>query len=61
MGEAYSKEVMRNAYKILDRKFEGKGPFWGLRHKWEDNIEIQLTEKVYEDVDWVHVAQDLTH
>jgi hypothetical protein len=40
--------------------------FWienltGLRHKWEDNIEIQLTEKVYEDADWVHVAQDLTH
>jgi hypothetical protein len=29
---------MRNAYKILVRKPEGKKPFGRSRNKWEDNI-----------------------
>jgi hypothetical protein len=35
---------MRNAYKILVRKPEGKRPFGRPRHKWEDNIRMDLRE-----------------
>jgi len=33
---------MRNAYKILVRKSEGKRPFRKLRHRWEENIGMNL-------------------
>jgi hypothetical protein len=29
---------IRNAYKMLIRNSEGKGPFGIPRHRWEDNI-----------------------
>jgi len=35
---------MRNAYKILVRKPEGKRPFGRLRHRWEDNIRMDRRE-----------------
>jgi hypothetical protein len=49
---------MRNAYKILVKQPEGKRPLWQPRHKWENNIKMDLTEIVCEDVDWIHLAQD---
>jgi hypothetical protein len=33
---------MRNAYKILVRKPEGKRPLGRPRLRWEDNIEVDL-------------------
>jgi hypothetical protein len=33
---------MRNAYKILVRKHEGKRTLGRPRHRWEDNIRIWL-------------------
>jgi hypothetical protein len=35
---------MRNAYKILVGKPEGKRPFLRLRHRWEDNIKMVVRE-----------------
>jgi hypothetical protein len=35
---------MRNAYKILVRKPEGKRPFEIPNHRCEDNIKMVLTE-----------------
>jgi hypothetical protein len=35
---------MRNAYKIFDGKPEGKRPLRRHRHRWEDNIKIDLRE-----------------
>jgi hypothetical protein len=32
----------RNAYRILVGKPEGKKPVRRLRHKWNDNIEMDL-------------------
>jgi hypothetical protein len=49
---------MRNVYKILVRKPEGKRPLRRPRHGWKDNIRIDLREREWEDVDWFHVAQD---
>jgi hypothetical protein len=28
------------------------------RHRWEDNIKMDRKEKVCDDVDWIHLAQD---
>jgi hypothetical protein len=37
---------IRNAYKILVRKSEGKSPPGRPWHRWEDNIIMNLTEIV---------------
>jgi hypothetical protein len=49
---------MRNVYKILVGKPEGKRPLGRTGHRWEDNITMDLREKVLEDLDWIHLAQD---
>jgi hypothetical protein len=33
---------IRNAYKILIRKYEGKRPLGRPRHRWEDIIKLSL-------------------
>jgi hypothetical protein len=35
---------MKNAYTILVRKPEGQNPFGRPRHRWEDNMRINLGE-----------------
>jgi hypothetical protein len=35
---------MRNAYKVLIRKPEGKRPLGRPRHIWEDNIRMDLKQ-----------------
>jgi hypothetical protein len=42
---------MRNTYKILVGKPEVKRPLRRPRHRWEDNIKIDLTEIRHEDED----------
>jgi hypothetical protein len=37
-------EEMRNAHQIVVRKPEGKRPLAGPRHRWEDNIRMDLRE-----------------
>jgi hypothetical protein len=39
-----SMQEKRNAYRILVGKPEGKRPIGRPRHRWEDNIEINLRE-----------------
>jgi hypothetical protein len=47
---------MKNAYKILVEKLEGKRQVGTTRCKWEDNIGMELTEIEWEGVDWIHLA-----
>jgi hypothetical protein len=49
---------MRNAYKILVGKPEGKRPLGRPRQRWEDNIRMDLREIGWEGMDWVPLAQD---
>jgi hypothetical protein len=49
---------MRNAYKILVGKPEGKRPLRRPRHTWEDNIKINLKEIGCKGVDWFQLPQD---
>jgi RNA polymerase-interacting CarD/CdnL/TRCF family regulator len=45
MGRAYSMHgEMRNAYKILAGKPEGKRNMWKTRYRQEDNIRMYLRE-----------------
>jgi hypothetical protein len=50
-------EEMRNSYKILVGKPEGKRPLGTYRRRWEYNIKMDLKETGWEDADWIHVVQ----
>jgi hypothetical protein len=39
-------------------KHEGKRSVGRPRRRWEENIRMYLTEIRWEDVDWIHRAQD---
>jgi hypothetical protein len=60
-GHATRMEQMRNIYCVLVGKLEGKRPRGRSRRIWEDNIRMDLTEIVWEGVDWFHLAQDGYH
>jgi hypothetical protein len=49
---------MRNAYDILVRKPEDKRPIRTPRHRWEDNIRMDLREMVG-GVNWTCLAKDM--
>jgi len=48
---------MRNAYKILVGKPEGKRPLGRPRCRWEVNIGIDLREIGWEGLDCIHLPQ----
>jgi hypothetical protein len=52
---------MRNTYKILIGKLEGKRSLRRPRREWEDSIKTDVREMGWEYVDWMNLAQDLDH
>jgi hypothetical protein len=60
-GHAARTEKMRNAYKSLIGKREGKRPRGICRYRREDNIRMNLMEIGWEGVDWMNLAQDRKH
>ena len=48
----------RNANRVLVEKPQRNRPLGRPSFKWEDNIEVNLEEKAWERVDWIHVGQD---
>jgi hypothetical protein len=48
----------RNAYRLLVGKPERKRPLGRQRHRWVDNIRMDLGEVGWGDVDWIGLAQD---
>jgi hypothetical protein len=47
-----------NAYRIQVGKPEGKTPLGRPRHRWVDNIKMDLREIGWEGMDWSDVAED---
>jgi hypothetical protein len=47
-----------NVYRLLGGKPMGKRPLGRLRHRWMDNIRIDLLEIGLNVVDWIGLAQD---
>ena len=48
----------RGLYRALVGKPEGKRPHGRLRHKWENNINMDLQEVGCEGMNWTELAQD---
>jgi hypothetical protein len=52
MGES------RGVFRVLVGKPEGKRPLGTPRHRWENNIKIDLQEVGYRGINWISLAQD---
>jgi hypothetical protein len=50
---------VRGAYNILVGRPEGRRPLGRPRHRWEDNIRMDLGETEFGDMDWIYLAQDM--
>jgi hypothetical protein len=48
----------RGAYSVLDGRPEGKRPLGRPRHRWEDNIKMDLGEIRIDEANWIQLAQD---
>jgi transcription termination factor 2 len=48
----------RNMYRIFVGKSEGKRPLGRPRHRWINNIKMDLSEIGFSVVDWIGLAQD---
>jgi hypothetical protein len=48
----------RGMYRVLVVKPEVKRPLGRPRHRWEDNIKVDLQEVGCGDMDWIGPAQD---
>ena len=51
-------EQSRNAYRVLVGKPEGKRPLGRPRHRWENNINMDLREVGCVPGDWIDFAED---
>jgi hypothetical protein len=49
---------MRNAYRILVGKLEGKIPLGRPRRRRADNIKMYLREIGWDGINWIELAQD---
>ena len=48
----------RVAYRVSVVKSEGKTPLGRPKHRWEDNIKMDLQKVEREGMDWINLAQD---
>jgi hypothetical protein len=48
----------RGVYRFLVGRLEGKRPLGRPRHRWEDNIKMDLRERGIDGTNWIQLAQD---
>jgi hypothetical protein len=48
---------MRKVSKVFIGKSERREPLGRPRHRWEDNIEMDLMKIGWEGVDWIHLTE----
>ena len=48
--------IKKGAYRVLAGRPEGKRPPGRYRHKWMDNIEVDVLDVGW-DMDWIYLAQ----
>jgi hypothetical protein len=58
VGYVARMEEIRNAYRLLVGKPEGKRPLGRPRRRWVDNIKMDLGEVGWGVVDWIGLVQD---
>jgi hypothetical protein len=59
MGHIARVGEMRNAYKILFWRTEGRTQLERPIGRWEYNIKRHFKEVCFGAIDWIHVAQDM--
>jgi hypothetical protein len=57
-GHVARMEEGRGAYRILVGRPEGKRPLGRPRHRWENNIKLDLREIGIDGANWIWLAQD---
>ena len=58
MGHVAHMGESRGVYSFLMGKPDGKRPLGRSRHRWEDNIKMDLQEVGCGGMDWIGVVQD---
>jgi hypothetical protein len=58
VGHVACMEAIKNLYQVLVGKSVGKRQLERRRHRWEDNIRIDLKEMGWGGRDCIHLAQD---
>jgi len=58
MGHVACMGERRGVYRVLVGKSEGKILLGRPRHRWEDNIKMDLQEVGCGSMDWINLAQD---
>jgi hypothetical protein len=58
VGHVAHMRERRGVYKVLDGRPKAKRPLVRPRHKWEDNIKLDLMEIGFNGVNWIQLAQD---
>jgi hypothetical protein len=48
----------RGVYRVLVGRPKGKRPLGRPRHRWEENIKLDLREIGINGVNWIQLAQD---
>jgi hypothetical protein len=48
----------RGVYRVLVGRPKGKRPLGRPRHRWEENIKLDLGETGIDGANWIHLAQD---
>jgi len=58
VGHVACMRERRGIYRVLLGKPEGKRPMGRPRHRWEDNIKIDLQDVGCGVMDWIELAED---
>ena len=56
-GHVACVEQSRNEYRVQLGKPEGKRPLGRLRHRWEDNVKMNLREVGCDPGDWIELSE----
>jgi hypothetical protein len=57
-GHVARTEKRRDVYRVLGGRPEGKRSLGRPRHRWEDNIKMDLREIGINGANWIRLAQD---
>jgi hypothetical protein len=58
MWHTWGRGEGRGVYRVLVGRCESKRPLGRPRHRWEDNIKMDLREIGINGVNWIWLAQD---
>jgi hypothetical protein len=58
VGTCSASDEREGVYRVLEKKPEGNRSLGRPKHRWEDNIKIDIQEVKCRGMDWIELAQD---